>query len=213
MNVLVVDDDHINAKMLSKRLVKRDFNVKTLYCGRECIDYVNENHETIDLILLDIMMPDLSGLEVLSIIRKEYSPMDLPVIMVTAKGEASDVVDAMKKGANDYIQKPVNMDIAEARIKTHLSMKKLNLESIVRKELETANAMIVTYNHEINNPLTIAMGILRRCMHKGSLEGLEKVDHALERIADIVKKIDKVSSESTVQKDNYTQNQQMIKLD
>jgi len=212
MNVLVVDDDHINAKMLSKRLLKRDFEVTTLYCGKDCIEYVEKNHETLDLILLDIMMPDLSGLEVLAILREKYSTMDLPIIMVTAKGEASDVVDAMKKGANDYIQKPINMDIAEARIKTHLSMKKLNRESILKKELETANAMIVTYNHEINNPLTIAMGMLRRCMNRGELDGLEKVEHALERIADIVKKIDKVSLGTSVQKDNYTENQKMIKL-
>ncbi|OUR96618.1 hypothetical protein A9Q84_09745 [Halobacteriovorax marinus] len=212
MNILVVDDDHINAKMLTKRLLKRGFEVDTVFCGKDCIQFVEENPTKLDLILLDIMMPDLSGLEVLDEIRKDFSTMDLPIIMVTAKGEASDVVDAMKKGANDYIQKPVNMDIAEARIKTHLSMKKLNAESIIKKELETANAMIVTYNHEINNPLTIAMGMLRRCMMKGEMDGLEKVDVALNRIADIVKKIDKISEQTTVQKDSYTKDSQMIKL-
>jgi DNA-binding response OmpR family regulator len=211
VKILVVDDDQINAKMLSKRLIKRGFEVETLFCGNSCIEYI-EKHNDIDLILLDIMMPDLSGLEVLTIIRKKYSTMDLPVIMVTAKGEASDVVDAMKKGANDYIQKPVNMDIAEARVRTHLSMGILNRESIVKKELETANAMIVTYNHEINNPLTIAMGMLRKCMIKEELDGLEKVEHALNRIAEIVKKIDKVSQESSVQTDRYTEGQSMIKL-
>ena len=211
MKILVVDDDQINAKMLSKRLVKRGFEVETLFCGQDCVDYIDKNDD-IDLILLDIMMPDLSGLEVLAIIRENYSTMDLPIIMVTAKGEASDVVDAMKKGANDYIQKPVNMDIAEARVRTHLSMRMLNKESIIKKELETANAMIVTYNHEINNPLTIAMGMLRKCMMKDEMEGLDKVEHALNRIAEIVKKIDRVSQESSLQTDKYTEGQKMIKL-
>lgn len=211
MKILVVDDDQINAKMLSKRLVKRGFEVDTVFCGQECVDYI-ESGRPLDLVLLDIMMPDLSGLEVLTIIREKFSTMDLPVIMVTAKGEASDVVDAMKKGANDYIQKPVNMDIAEARVRTHYSMKLLNEESIIKKELETANAMIVTYNHEINNPLTIAMGMLRKCMLKKELDGLEKVDIALHRIADIVKKIDKISQETSVQTDKYTDGQKMIKL-
>lgn len=211
MKILIVDDDQINAKMLSKRLLNRGFEVETVYCGKDCIDYI-ESGKDADLVLLDIMMPDLSGLEVLTHLRKEYSTMDLPIIMVTAKGEVSDVVDAMKKGANDYIQKPVNMDIAEARIRTHLSMGLLNKESIIKKELETANAMIVTYNHEINNPLTIAMGMLRKCMMKKEFEGLEKVDHALNRIAEIVKKIDKVSQETSVQTDKYTEGQKMIKL-
>ena len=211
MKILVVDDDQINAKLISKRLIKRGFEVDSVFGGQECIDYIESGKE-VDLILLDIIMPGISGLEVLTHIREKFSTMDLPVIMVTAKAEASDVVDALKKGANDYIQKPVNMDIAEAKVRTHYSMKLLNRESIIKKELETANAMIVTYNHEINNPLAIAMGMLRRCMLKNETEGLEKANKALHRIAEIVKKIDKVSKERSIQTDKYTDGQKMIKL-
>ena len=77
------------------------------------------------MVLLDIRMPSISGIEVLRSIRKRYSPAQLPVIMVTAEGHSASIVEALQVGANDYITKPVDMPVALARIRTCLSQKRL----------------------------------------------------------------------------------------
>ncbi len=80
--------------------------------------------ETFDAVLLDIMMPDLSGFEVLSRIRSTHSPESLPVIMVTARTETSDIVKALESGANDYVTKPVDFAIALARVSAQVERKR-----------------------------------------------------------------------------------------
>jgi DNA-binding response OmpR family regulator len=210
MKILVVDDDEVNGKMLCKRLNKRNFNTVMLTRGMDCVEYVDA-HKDISLILLDIMMPDISGVEVLTILREHYSAFELPIIMVTAKSEVSDVVQALKKGANDYISKPVNIDIAEARVKTQLSLSELYNEHLEMKGVEAVNSMIVTYNHEINNPLTIALGAVRRLEKEQSNEALEKLEEQLNRIAEIVKKIDRITEEG-LQTDEYADGRQMVSL-
>src|SRR5207248_10498753 len=80
--------------------------------------------EQFDLLLLDIEMPDVSGLQALATIRKTYSPIQLPVIMVTARNQSDDVVKALELGANDYLTKPIDFPVALARISTQLAHKK-----------------------------------------------------------------------------------------
>jgi len=210
MRILVVDDDQINNKMLSKKLEKRGFSVSQAYCGRECLEAVSEGG--VDLILLDIMMPDLTGDEVLCKLRETYSAFELPIIMVTGKSETEDIVNNLRKGANDYIVKPVNMEVALARINSQLKLKQLNQENLQKAELETAHAMIVTYNHEINNPLTIALGMLRKIEKENDSQYVQKTKAALNRVVDIVKKIESVADSNSVQRSDYTDNDQMIKL-
>ncbi len=76
------------------------------------------------MVLLDVMMPEMNGLQVLQSIRAEHTPAELPVIMVTAKTQSEDLVEAFQLGANDYITKPVDMPIALARIATQMSLKR-----------------------------------------------------------------------------------------
>jgi DNA-binding response OmpR family regulator len=210
MRILVVDDDQINNKMLSKKLEKRGFEVSQAYCGMDALEAVKKGG--VDLILLDIMMPDLAGDEVLAELRKTYSAFELPIIMVTGKSETEDIVNNLKNGANDYIVKPVNIEVALARINTQLKLKQLNSENLQKAELETAHAMIVTYNHEINNPLTIALGMLRKIEKENDSQYVQKTKNALERVVDIVKKIESVASSNEVQRSDYTESDKMIKL-
>jgi len=212
LNILIVDDDEITSKLIEKRLIKRGFQAISVHCAQDCLKLVESDPKKIDLILLDIIMPDMTGLEVMAEIRKTHSRVDLPIIMTTSMKETSDIVSALKLGANDYVMKPINVDILEARMRTHLSIKGLNIQNMQKSELETANAMIVTYNHEINNPLTIAMGYVQKCELSGKLEDLDKVNDALERIADIVRKIEKVSTESSVKREKYAESLNMITL-
>lgn len=191
---MIVDDDQITSRILSQRLVKRGFIVDCVESGKECLESLQ--NDTPDLILLDIVMPEMSGLQLLQSIRSVYSSIDIPIVMATSKVEATDVVEALKLGANDYIQKPVNIDIAEARINAQITSVRNYREAMEKKEVEALNLLIATYNHEINNPLTIAYGLLRKAKKEKSLEYFDKIGDSLKRVAKIVKEIDRITARS-----------------
>jgi diguanylate cyclase (GGDEF)-like protein len=119
--LLIVDDVGDARAILRRRFERRGFHVAEADGGLAALDRVSR--EEFDTILLDMMMPDIGGLEVLAGIRAQRSPADLPVIMVTAKGESEDVVEALERGANDYITKPVDFSVALARVNTQLERK------------------------------------------------------------------------------------------
>lgn len=189
---MIVDDDQITSKILSQRLTKRGFTVVCVESGKECLESLQ--NDIPDLVLLDIVMPEMDGLEVLESIRSVYSSIDIPVVMATAKNEATDIVDALKLGANDYIQKPVNIDIAEARINAQINAVRNHRDAMEKKEVEALNTLIATYNHEINNPLTIAYGLLRKAKKEQNLEYLDKIGESLQRVANIVKEIERITA-------------------
>jgi diguanylate cyclase (GGDEF)-like protein/PAS domain S-box-containing protein len=124
--LLVVDDEEMNRDMLSRRLELEGYSVLTAPGGAEALKLISE--QDFDAVLLDAMMPLQSGYEVLAEIRKNYSAMELPVLMATAKSQSEDVVSAFEFGANDYITKPINFPVAIARIKSQVASKKLSTQ-------------------------------------------------------------------------------------
>jgi len=207
--ILLVDDDEMNGTLLQKRLAKRDVVCDFVTSGSACFEALEK--EEYELLLLDIMMPDMNGTEVLQKIRETKNNIQMPVIMVTAKSDASDVVDALKLDANDYLTKPVNIDIAIARINTQLRVKKLIEESIASQQVETINKMVTTLNHEINNPLAIAIGNLSISTVKLDPIRIEKAMEALNRITEIVKKIEQITS-GEMEVVDYSSNTSMFKI-
>jgi diguanylate cyclase (GGDEF)-like protein/PAS domain S-box-containing protein len=120
--ILIVDDNELNRDMLARRLERKGYEVVVTANAREAIRLVQE--EKPDLVLLDIEMPDVSGLEALKMIRELHSANEIPIIMVTARNQSEDVVKALNMGANDYVTKPVDFAVALARIGTQLSHKR-----------------------------------------------------------------------------------------
>ena len=120
-SLLVVDDSEFNRDALSRRLSQKGFLVDIAVDGAEAVE--RTSNKRYDLILLDVEMPGMSGLEVLSHLRASHSQTELPVIMVTARTQSADIVNALSLGANDYITKPVDFAVALARIRTHLAHK------------------------------------------------------------------------------------------
>ena len=104
--ILVVDDVAVNREILKRRLVRRGFSIIEATGGHEAIRIVEQR--PVDLILLDVMMPDLDGTEVVRVIRRTRSHSDLPIVMVSAKCFSDDVAQSLNLGANAYITKPVN---------------------------------------------------------------------------------------------------------
>ena len=120
--LLIVDDNELNRDMLARRLARKGYEILLADSARQLPQRVKE--DAIDLVLLDIEMPEISGLEALTILRATYTPIELPIIMVTAKNQSEDVVKALDLGANDYVTKPIDFAIALARIGTQLSHKR-----------------------------------------------------------------------------------------
>lgn len=120
--LLIVDDVRENREILRRRFERKGFRATEAAGGIEALDLIER--ETFDLVLLDMMMPDVDGLQVLARIRAKYSQGVLPVIMVTAKSQSEDIVEALSCGANDYITKPVDFSVALARVITQLDRKR-----------------------------------------------------------------------------------------
>ena len=120
-SLLVVDDNDDNRDALSRRLRQKGYRVSVAADGAEALAQIDR--ESYDLVLLDVEMPGMSGLEVLSRVRVQRSQTQLPVIMVTARSEGADIVEAFGLGANDYVTKPIDFAVALARIRTHLAHK------------------------------------------------------------------------------------------
>jgi len=131
-SILVVDDDEMNRDMLSRRLERKGFTVTLARDGAEALDLIGGR--SFDLVVLDVMMPGIDGLQALETLRRSHSAADLPIIMATAKDGSDDVVHALKLGANDYVTKPLDFPVVLARIQTQLSLKR------ARRELEAAHA-------------------------------------------------------------------------
>ena len=122
--LLVVDDIEENRMLLEGHLTHRGYEVSLADGGQSALDAIAEGD--FDLVLLDIMMPGIDGIETLKQLRRNNERGTLPIIMVSARNEAEDMVQALELGANDYISKPVNFPVAFARIETHLSLKRAN---------------------------------------------------------------------------------------
>jgi diguanylate cyclase (GGDEF)-like protein/PAS domain S-box-containing protein len=120
--LLIVDDNEMNRDMLARRLERKGYVVALAENARNLLERVKQ--DAVDLVLLDIEMPEISGLDALKTLRELYSPSELPVIMVTAKTQSEDIVKALDLGANDYLTKPIDFPVAVARIGTQLSHKK-----------------------------------------------------------------------------------------
>lgn len=120
--LLIVDDVRENREILRRRFERKGFRATEAAGGIEALDLIER--ETFDLVLLDRMMPEVDGLEVLARIRAKYSQGVLPVIMVTARSQSEDIVEALNCGANDYITKPVDFSVALARVITQLDRKR-----------------------------------------------------------------------------------------
>jgi sigma-B regulation protein RsbU (phosphoserine phosphatase) len=144
-SLLLVDDDDLTRDLLGRFLERNGFTVTGVGDGATALTHIHTGGH--DLVLLDVLMDDLSGLDVLREIRRRYPATHLPVIMATSRDQTNDIVGALQLGANDYVTKPFNNAVVLARVQTQLSLKRSvdqirELEQgLLRKnvELEAAN--------------------------------------------------------------------------
>ena len=125
IQVLVVDDEPVNRQVLENHLNIAGYEVTQAADGRQALEYLS-NGKKFDLVLLDIMMPKMNGYEVCNVMRENYLASELPVVMLTAKNQVSDLVDGFSAGANDYLTKPFAKDELLSRIRTQLNLRFIN---------------------------------------------------------------------------------------
>ncbi|EGB16104.1 response regulator receiver sensor signal transduction histidine kinase [Pseudodesulfovibrio mercurii] len=170
--VLVVDDNRLNIDLLVD-VLKDDYKLLVALNGVSALEVIR--HTLPDIILLDIMMPEMDGYEVCRRLKSDERTSPVPVIFITAKSQTEDEAKGLALGAVDYITKPVNPAIVQARIRTHLALYNQNrdLEEKVRKrtlELEKSKALadeasraksafLANISHELRTPLNHIMGL------------------------------------------------------
>jgi len=143
--VLVVDDEPVNRQVLVNHLSLRNYEIEEAADGAEALAKIGARRP--DLVLLDIMMPRLSGYDVCRQLRQNAAASDLPVIFLSAKNQVSDLVAGFQSGANDYLAKPVAKPELLARVKTHLELLAINRD--LEEKVASRTAEVAQRNHEL----------------------------------------------------------------
>ena len=162
-HILIVDDVSDNRAVLRRRFERQGFTVSEADGGLPALALIEE--KDFDTVLLDVMMPDLDGVEVLRRIRQKRSSAILPVIMVTARTQSEDLVAALGEGADDYITKPVDFAVALARVKTQLARRNAELRVLIAAQtvqksnevledrVQERTAQLVQINEQLKNEI------------------------------------------------------------
>jgi|GEM_PF-309816 len=163
--ILVVDDEPINIQVLTNYLTPNNFTVTRAFDGYEALTALERKSP--DVVLLDIMMPRMSGYEVCQKIRQHHPPHELPIIMLTAKNQVADLVGGFQAGANDYLTKPFAKDELLSRVNTHLRLAKTNLAygRFVPREflyfLEKEDIIDLNLGDQVQHEMTILFSDVR----------------------------------------------------
>ncbi|HMN49418.1 MAG TPA: response regulator [Ignavibacteriaceae bacterium] len=215
--ILVVDDLPENVFMLQDRLEHEGYEVLTAYDGFSGIEKAKNNLP--DLILLDIMMPDITGLEVCQILVNDPLTRDIPIILVTAKSGAEDIKEGLEAGAFDYIKKPFNRIELLARVNSALKLSEAHKIVLDSEKRDTFLATVVTANHKIKQPLTLlslSSAAIKRELDKDEiskeavLKRVNYIDIAIKEITDVLNQLNSIKDPVL---SNYTSNIKMIKVE
>ncbi len=167
-SILIIDDEPANIQMLANLLTKNNFEVEFATSGKKAMKWIGTGN--FDLVLLDIMMPDMDGFEICQKLKESPATKDIPVIFLTAKTEKEDLVKGFEIGAVDYVTKPFHPIELLARVNTHLQLKysveKLKATAaelnIAKETAEHANRakseFLANMSHEIRTPLNAIIG-------------------------------------------------------
>ncbi|MCB9367214.1 MAG: response regulator transcription factor [Calditrichaeota bacterium] len=158
-SVLLVEDEHDIRELLEYNLTRDGFNVRAVGTGEQALSQVNAAAP--DLILLDLMLPGMDGLQVCRKLKSDSSTANIPIVMLTAKDEESDIVTGLELGADDYVTKPFSPKVVVARARAILRRKNepipgeeevLNFDQLTihpgRREVSVAGEAIELTNSE-----------------------------------------------------------------
>jgi two-component system, sensor histidine kinase and response regulator len=190
--ILVVDDQPINVQLLRRKLEKEGLRVAVAYNGLEALALVGRQRP--DLILLDVMMPDMDGIEVCQRLQADEATRGIPVIFITARTGKEAKIEGLGVGAVDYITKPIDLDETYARVQTQLRFVAINRQLVdLTRRLEesrraaTIGAVTQGIAHNLNNLLGVVIGYLD--LVKAYYDKPEQVKKNAQHVEDAVQRI------------------------
>ena len=197
--ILVIDDQPINVQLLKRKLEREGLRVIAAFNGREGLELIQR--EKPDLILLDVMMPDMDGIEICQRLQADEGTRAIPVIFITARTTKESKLEGLGVGAVDYITKPIDLDETLARVQTQLRFVAINREMVdLQRRLEearraaTIGAVTQGIAHNLNNLLGVAIGyldIIKVASDKPDQvrNSVQHIDAALQRIVVIIRQL------------------------
>src|SRR3954469_2483179 len=198
-SILVVDDQPINVQLLKRKLEREGIRITAAYNGLEALEAVK--NEKPDLILLDVMMPDMDGIEVCQRLQASEDTRGIPIIFVTARTTKESKLEGLSVGAVDYITKPIDLDETLARVQTQLRFVSINRQVVdLTRRLEesrkaaTIGAVTQGIAHNLNNLLGVVIGYLDlvKAYHdrpEQVKKNAQHVEDAVQRIVSIIKQL------------------------
>jgi two-component system, cell cycle response regulator len=202
--ILVVDDNQDNVEIIATRLRFRGYEMEEASDGMKALEMVHRNPP--DLILLDVMLPDIDGYEISRRIKGDDELPFIPIILVTARDSTQDKVAGLDAGADDYLTKPINFPELEARVRSMLRIKRLQdlLEEKMREleQLSISDGLTGLFNHKhihgllaeeferadrIGDDITVAMFDLDRFKSVNDTYGHQAGDRVLQQFADVLR--------------------------
>ncbi len=209
--VLVVDDNKDAVRIIQEALESAGFSVDCAFDGREALERVRK--ELPDLMILDLMMPKMSGYEVCGEIRKDPKTRELIVLMLTARSDVDAKIQGIEGGANDYLVKPVEPREVVSRVRRFLATEGAYQEKVLLERLEAIGQISLTVRHEINNPLAVICGQAQLLLQKKDLpEEIRKKTKIIYdmgvRISEIIKQLDQVQDKTR----EYVRGEKMIDI-
>lgn len=203
-NILVVDDQPINVKLLQRKLERQGMQVNIACNGKEALQAVEDTPP--DLILLDVMMPEMDGIETCAHLKSNPKTETIPVIFITAKTSKQGKLEGLGVGAVDYITKPIDLDETLARVNTQLRLQDMfreNLELQQRlsesRRAAAVGAITEGIAHNLNNLLGVVVGYLD--LIKVGLDNPDRIkrsvdlmDSAISRMTHIIRQLSSIAS-------------------
>ncbi|MEM7066468.1 MAG: ammonium transporter [Cyanobacteria bacterium P01_B01_bin.77] len=199
--ILIVDDDPVNLRVLNNYLALDQYQVTQAPSGPDALALITADYRP-DLIILDVMMPRMTGYEVTQTLRKKWQRDELPIVLLTAKNQLEDEVAGFKVGANDYLTKPVFKETLLARIETQLALRKESLErqqaEAERIQSEAANLAKSTFlthmSHELRSPLNSIIGFAQLLNRDRFLQAEHRkrvgiINHSAEHLLSLINNI------------------------
>jgi signal transduction histidine kinase len=187
---VLVAEDEVDLRGFIVGVLKDTYDVDAAGDGAEALELMKKNRP--DLVLTDVMMPGTSGLDLTRTIKEDPSLRQIPVILLTARGESDAALKGYEAGADDFVSKPFHTKVLQARIRAHLKMRGLSLQLADQARLASAGTLAAGLAHEVKNPLNAAVNAVR-VLEKGGSSRVSN-EKLMNVVIDALKRIDGVIS-------------------